>query len=122
MPRDLNRRSALIIGTAAVEMIDIEEYLVGRGWNRPTTVPTLAAALTLFRAQESSFSLVVVTVSHSHLSILDFARYAGDAGARLMIVNGAQKVQLSENVVTIRRPFHDQDLDDAMKQLGLAEV
>ncbi len=119
-PRDLSRRAALVVGTNAVEIMDIEEYLTLCGWVSPAIARSFGEAEHLLDTASGAIHLVIMLLPQAHPDAAAFVRTCMNKEIGLIIMNGARTTVLAGQVIMLARPFVDTDLDDALEALGLA--
>ena len=117
-PRDLSRRAALVVGTNAVEIMDIEEYLTLCGWVSPLIAQSFGEAEHVL--ESATVHLVIMLLPQGHPDAAAFVRTCMNKEVGLIIMNGARTTVLAGQVIMLARPFVDADLDEALKALGLA--
>ncbi|WP_299629304.1 hypothetical protein [uncultured Tateyamaria sp.] len=117
--RDSIHRDVLIAGSHTIEVMDMTDHLLSRGWNEPVTVKTAKEAIALLETRGVPFSLTVVMVPTSDPIAMTLVRICSDEGSPVVIVDGAASVQQAGQVVVLARPFIDTDMDQALRSLSL---
>jgi len=120
-PRDLSQRKALVVGNNAVEVMDIDEYLLGRGWAATVVVDSVLDGIATIERMSRPFDLVVLAAPHTNPVALGLIRLCVDEECPVVVVNGALATAQPGQVVLLTRPFIDSDLDQALSGLGLTE-
>ncbi|WP_299297605.1 hypothetical protein [uncultured Tateyamaria sp.] len=121
-PRDLSRQSALVVGTNAVEIMDIEEYLTLSGWSTPVIAQAFDEAERILERADGAIHLVIVLLPQGHPDAAAIIRTCISLGIGLIVMNGARTKLVDGQVIMLTRPFVERDLDEALHALGLAVV
>lgn len=121
-PRDMTDRAALIVGTNAVEIMDIEEYLSLCGWSSATIVDTYQSAVQAVESGDRPLRLAINLLPHADAKAKTFISSCMRNDIGLILLNGERTTVLAGKVIMLARPFVDQDFDDALQALGLSRV
>ncbi len=69
---DLGQRKVLVVGTMPVEIMDVSEHLVSRGWPEPDLAVTAQNALQSISSEETNYALIVLLLPIIDLDVNDF--------------------------------------------------
>ncbi|MEM8824456.1 MAG: hypothetical protein AAGF30_12660 [Pseudomonadota bacterium] len=116
---------ALIVSLEAIEAIDIDEFLVAKGWDPSVVVQTADQARRMLMLSEQTmqaFSLAVFGLNANSPDLGPFLDICAEQAVRVLHLNGETKLEPADNISTLARPFTTQDLDASLRALGFLEL
>ncbi|MEX0340032.1 MAG: hypothetical protein AB3N11_13455 [Arenibacterium sp.] len=120
-PDDLTKR-ALIVADQSVELFDLTDFLNKAGWEVIESAHDATTAGQMLRTAEPPYRLVIIAVPHSDPDTISILRQALASGSRVIAIDGARMTQRDDLVLTVLRPYADDDLETALQTLGLVDT